>query len=146
MFTKLYLKFVLNAVTLNTSFFLFVIKFTYSLLSHNLEGKTWNKTKGSCALWCHLISLQFKDHLGLSISETHSLKREEPYLDSLFFIFSGSLTVQNVFPGPAALPKGYGKRRIFALCFYRPTESESSVNKVPSLMISIHIKISEVLP
>lgn len=145
MFTKLYLKFVLNAV-FKHKFFLFVIKFMYSLLSHNLEDKTWNKTKGSCALRCNLISLQFRDHLGLSISETHSLKCEEPYLDSLFFIFSGSLTVQKVFPGPAALPEGYRKSRISALCFYRPTESESSVNKVPSLMISMHIKISEVLP
>ena len=108
MFPKLNLKFVLNAVISNTSF-LFVIKFTYWVTIWKVEHET--KPKEVVLLRCSLISLQFKDHLGLSVSETHSLKCEEPYLNSLFFIFSGSVTVQKVFPGPAASPEGYWKHR-----------------------------------
>ena len=78
----------------------------YSLLSHIWKVKY--ETKPNEAVLCDTILFlwQFKDHLGLSVSETHSLEREEPYLNSLLFMFSESLAVQNVIPGPATSPEG----------------------------------------
>ena len=127
-----------------------VIKFTYSLLSHNLEGiwKVKHETKPKEVVLCDAILFLFSLRTTLAC----------PYLrlipsnvrNPIWTVYSSFLVGALLFKR-SSLDLQHCLRatgnRIFALCFYRPTESESSVNKVPSLiMISIHIKISEVLP
>lgn len=103
--TKSYLKFLLNTVILNKKF-LFEIEFMYSLLSHIWKVKHETKPNEAVLRDTILFLCLFKDPLGLSVSEIHSLEREEPYLNSLLFVFSESLTVSNVIPGPATSPEG----------------------------------------